>query len=122
METLEAFVTRFIGLVGCYHHKCKSEMYSLKKVDTNIKRKMGVFAWVRELKRNNMFEISTYKILGDKSNVSHLADKVVPGMHFVPAKKDGGEGTGIVFYVEKGSRGTDYEKAVKALKAICSLK
>ncbi|MDP1833091.1 MAG: hypothetical protein Q8K67_13615 [Geothrix sp.] len=83
---------------------------------------MGVFAWVRERKRKNVFGISTYKILGDKCNVSNLADKVVPGLIFIPKKKDAVEGTGIVFYVLKGSKGKDYEKAVKAIMAICSLK
>ena len=122
METLGAFVARFTGLIGCYHHKCNSEIYSLKRNDTMIRGRMGVFAWVQERKRKNVFEVSTYKILGDGCNVSYLADKVVPEMHYVSKKKDGGEGTGIVFYVQKGSGGKDYEKAVKALKAINSLK
>jgi len=122
METLREFISRITGMVGCFNHKCKGELYSLKLIDTNLKGRMGVFAWVRELKRNNVFEISTYKILGDKSNVSYLADKVRIGMHFVSKKRDCGEGTGIIFYIQKGSRDRDYEKAVKALRAIYLLK
>jgi len=76
----------------------------------------------RGKEKNNAFEISTYKKLGDKANVSHLADKVGLGMHYVSKKKDGGEGTGIVFYVQKGSTGKDYEKTVQTLRAILPLK
>ena len=80
---------------------------------------MGVFGWVRELKRIDTFEISTYEKLGDRSHVTHLADKVVPGMHYVSRKDDGeGAGTGIVFYVQRGSAGSDYQKAVQALMEI----
>ena len=122
METLKEFIPRLTERVRCFYHKCKSEMYSLKKADTNLKGRMGVFAWARELRRDDKFEISTYKTLGDKSNVTHLADKIVPGMMFVSKKQDVGEGTGIVYYVLKDSRGPDYEKAVEALKAILSLK
>ncbi len=107
--------------VGCFCHKSKSyERYSLKKADTNLKGKMGVFAWV--IKQRNVFQINSYKKLGDKSNVTHLADKIVPGLIFVSKKQDSEEGTGIIFYVQGNSRGPDYKKAVEALKAILSLK
>lgn len=79
---------------------------------------MGVFGWVEEKKRNNAFEVSTYKKLGDRSDVSHLADRVVLGMHYVSKKKDGGEATGIVFCIEKGIIERDYQRAVQALRAI----
>jgi len=95
METLGEFIPRLTERIRCFYHKCKSEMCSLKKADTNLKGRMGVFAWVRELRRGNVFDISTYKKLGDKSNVTHLADKIVPGIHFVPKKQDVGEGTGM---------------------------
>jgi hypothetical protein len=122
METLEEFIPRLTERVRCFYHKCKSGVYSLKKADTNLKRRMGVFAWVGERKKDNVFEIQSYKKLGDKSNVTHLADKIVPGAIFVSKKQDFGQGTGITFYVQKDSRGPDYEKAVEALKAILSLK
>ena len=122
METLEEFIPRLTERVRCFFHKCKSERYSLKKADTNLKGRMGVFAWVEERKKDNKFEIGSYKNLGDKSNVTHLADKIVLGANFVSKKQDFGQGTGITFYVQKDSRGPDYEKAVEALKAILSLK
>jgi len=118
MEALEKFVERLIGSIGCYSHKCETEMYSLKKNDKNMKGRMGVFAWVKELKRDDKFEISTYKTMGDEANVSQWSDKTVPGMHFVAKHKDKGEGTGIVFYVKRGGKGHDYEKAVRSLRAI----
>ena len=118
MDTLEKFVERLIGSVGCYYHKCKTKTYSIKKNDTNKKGRMGVFAWVKELKRDDKFEISTYKTMGDEAKVSHWSDKIVTGMHYVSKNKDKGEGTGIVFYVKRGSKGYDYEKAVRSLSAI----
>ena len=119
IETLAEFAVRLSKSVGCYSHPCNSGYFSLKKVNTDLKGRMGVFGWVRELKRMNAFEISTYKRLGDKCNVTHLADKQVPGMHYVSKKDDaGGAGTGIVFYVQRGSTGQDYQKAVQTLIAI----
>jgi hypothetical protein len=82
---------------------------------------MGVFGWVEEKKRINVFEISTYKTLGDKSNVTRLADRVMPGMHYVSKKKDGGEATGIVFCIQKGSMEIDYQRTVDVLRAIVQI-
>lgn len=121
-ESLEKFVVRLSKSVNCYSHPCKSGIFSLKKVNTALKGRMGVFGWVRELKRMNLFEISTYKKYGDRCNVTHLSRKEVPGMHYVSKKDDAeGDGTGIVFYVQKGSTGQDYRKAEQALKAIINL-
>jgi|GEM_PF-1237061 len=118
-ETSTEFVFRLCKSIESYFHLCNSGIFSLKKINTDIKGRIGVFGWVQELKRINAFKISTYKKLGDKSNVTHLADKEVPGMHFVPKKDDDkGAGTGIVFYVKRGSKGEDYQRAVQALMAI----
>lgn len=122
MESLVDFVARLSKSVGYYFHSCNSGIFSLKKVNTNLKGRMGVFGWVRELKRMNAFEISTYKKFGDRCNVTHLSDKQVPGMHFVSKKGDAeGAGTGIVSYVQKDSTGQDYRKAEQALRAIIAL-
>lgn len=84
---------------------------------------MGVFGWIRELKREDLFKIETYGYLGDRAEVSGLADEVKEGMHFIAKKKDlDGKGTGIVFNVRKDSHGGDYRKAIKALRAIMALK
>jgi hypothetical protein len=123
METLGEFIQRLAERVGCFYHKCQSSgMYSLKKAETNVKGKMGVFAWVFERKRDNVFQIDSFKKLGDKSNVTHLADKIAGGLIFVSKTQDSEAGTGIIFYVQKNSKGPDYEKAVEALKAILSVK
>ena len=99
--------------VKCYYHRGKSDRYSLKKVDTNIKGKMGVFGWVEEKRGENKFEILTYKTLGDKYTVADLVDRVVQGMHYVSKREDAGEATGIVFCIQKGSMERDYQKAVQ---------
>ena len=121
METLDDFSTRLSKSVGCYNHKCRSDRYSLKKYNSNERLKMGVFAWIEERKRTKSFEISTYKKYGDQCSVTDKADKIVPGMHYISKKKDDGEGTGIVFFVKNGSADVDFDKMVKALKAILSL-
>jgi len=122
IESLEKFVVRLSKSVGCYCHPCKSGIFSLKKVNTDLKGRMGVFGWVREVKRMNAFEISTYKKLGDRCKVTHLSDRQVPGAHYVSKKDDvEGAGIGIVFYVQRGSTGKDYEKVVQALIAIINL-
>jgi hypothetical protein len=83
---------------------------------------MGVFGWIRELKREDLFRIETYEGLGDRAGVSDLADEVREGMYYTSKKKDpGGKGTGILFNVKKGSYGEDYQKAIRALRAIMAL-
>ena len=123
MENLDEFVTRFSNSVGCYYHQCKTRIFSLKRVDANIRGKMGVFGWVGERIRKNLFIIQTYKYLGDKAGVSGLADEVQEGGIFIPKKKDPeGKGTAINFYVRKDSHGEDYQKAVRAFRAILPLR
>ncbi len=42
-------------------------------------------------------------------------------MHYVSKKKDGGEATGTVFSIQKGSMGKDYQRTVEALRAIVQI-
>jgi len=106
--------------VGCYyHHTSKAPLYSLKKYDTNERGKMGVFGWVNELKRKNSFKVDTYWYLADKAGVAQLADDIKEGMIYVSKKDDlEGKGIGISIFVENGSAGEDYQKAVKVLTAV----
>ena len=123
METIEDFVQRISKALSCHNHLTQSgNLYSLKKFNSNRRRRMGVFGWVKELKRKGLFEISTYKHLGDKARVSDLADKVKEGMHYVSKKKDTeGKGTGLIFYVKKDSDRDDYKKTTKAFREIIEL-
>ena len=113
---LEEFVMRLCYEVGCYYHKTQANYYSLKKYDTEQRGQMGVFGWVQELIRNKKYKISTYKILGDKAGVSHLANAVKENMHY--SKR----GIGLIYYVEKESVAEDFRNTVKALKAIMAIK
>jgi hypothetical protein len=92
-------------------------MYSLKNYGSKYRGHMGVFGWVRELKRKAVFEVSSYKVLGDKAGVSNLADAMKPGYHW--GRKDG-----IIFYVDVDPEvgGDKYQNTVRALKAILSFK
>ena len=111
METLSNFVNRFCASVGCYSHPNQSTtQYSLKKYNNMQSLHMGVFGWVRELKRKRCFEFSSYKDLGDKANVSQLADLIKLRYQW--------EKEGILFYVEYDSKGEDYQRAVRAARAI----
>jgi len=84
---------------------------------------MGVFGWVRELKREALFRIETYGYLVERAGVGDLAEEVREGMHYTSKKRDpDGKGVGILFNVTKGSHGVDYQKAIKALEAIMALK
>jgi len=119
MERLKGFVERVSESIGCYYHLTGSGFYSLKKFESDQKGQMGVFGWVRELKRADLFRLETYEGLGDRAGVRDLADEVREGMHIVSKKKDpDGKGTTILFNVGKGSHGEDYQKAVRALRAI----
>jgi hypothetical protein len=119
MERLKGFVERVSESIGCYYHLTGGGLYSLKKFESDQKGQMGVFGWVRELKRGDLFRIETYEGLGDRAGVRDLADEVREGMHIVSKKKDpDGKGTRILFNVGKGSHGEDYQKAVRALRAI----
>ena len=124
MESPEVFAIRLCDEINCYYHLTRSgHLISLKKFNTDEHGKMGVFGWIRELKRKDLFEISTYKHLGDDAGVSELADKIKEGMHYISKNKDSeGTGAGIVFFVKKGSKGEDYKKAVKALRAIIAVR
>ncbi len=112
METLAEFVVRLNNSVGCYSHMCGSGIFSLKKFNTDIRGRMGVFAWA--LERNNLFRIDTYKKLTDKLDLTKYADVIVPNQHF--GKEDGAD-----FYVKNASDGGDYQKTVKVLRAILPL-
>jgi hypothetical protein len=123
MERLKFFVERVSESIGCYYHLNGGGFYSLKKFESDQRGQMGVFGWIREFKRGDLFRIQTYECLGDKAGVSDLADEVREGMHSISKKKDpDGKGTGIFFNVRKGSYGKDYQKAVRALRAIKVLK
>lgn len=124
IESFYDFTARLSKDVGCYyHHTSKAPLYSLKKNNTDEHGKMGVFGWINELKRDNTFRIDTYWYLADKANVVHLADATKDGMNYRSKKYDPeGKGTGISFFVRNGSNGEDYQRAVRALKAILSRK
>ncbi|MBK7551667.1 MAG: hypothetical protein IPI61_08395 [Syntrophaceae bacterium] len=114
METLSNFVNRFCTSVRCYSHPNRStSQYSLKKFDNLQHLRMGVFGWVRVIKGQECFEVSSYKDLGDRAGISHHADLVKPRYQW--------EKKGILFYVKSDSKGEDYQRAVDAMRAILAV-
>ena len=110
METLDEFVTRFSESVGCYYHKCRSGIFSLKRVNTDNRGVQQVFAWVSELKRKAIFRVGTNRDLAELVGVSELANGE-------KLRQDWNK-TGVFFCINKGSTDEDYQKAVRALRAI----
>ena len=111
-ETLIQFTDRLCKNVGCYYHVNKSKKrYSIQKHNSTKPKHMGVFGWVSERKGIESFRISTYKKLGDKAGVTGLADEIKQGLEY-------GQDDGLIFYVRNGSNSNDYQKVVKALRAI----
>jgi len=117
-ESIRDFAERLSKSVGCYFTENKSN-YNLKKYNTSKKGQMGVFGCIHKRKKSPEFWISTYKYLAD-SNAIAVADRIVEGMHFISKHKNSvGIATGLVYYVNEGSSGSDYQKAVRALRAVC---
>lgn len=114
METLHEFVERLSKNVGGYSHPCKSGIVSLKKNKRQTHGDMGVFAWVRELKRKGVFEVATYKDLAEKAEVYDLFSGEKPKMHW--------NHTGIFIFVKKGSKENNFQNVIKALTAILKMK
>lgn len=112
METLNDFAERFCKSTGCYWHESKSGV-SLKKIDTSVKGKMGVFAWISMFKKNMSFKITTIKDPADKAGVNGLADGEKPNMNW--------NKPGYFFMVENGSSEEDFSKAVRAIKAMLDI-
>ncbi len=118
METLGDFLKRFSTDVACYCKKNKSN-YSLKKYDSDRRGHMGVFGWVRERSTKDLFVISTYECLADTRAIAE-ADRKKAGAHYISKDRDPeGKGTGLYYYVRRGSKDSDYQKAVRALRAVC---
>ena len=114
MENLRTFTMRLCQSVGCYSHPNQTpNHYSLKKYDSVYGGHMGVFGWVRELKRKAVFEVSSYKVMADRAGVSHLADSEKRRFQW--------EEDGVLFYVKPDSNGSDYQKTVKALIGVLAL-
>ena len=112
METLHEFTDRFSKSVGCYYHVCDSGIFSLKKVNSDSRGSQKVFAWVEERKRTGLFRIGTYKHLAIRAGVVDLADDITD--HWgIP---------GVLYNVRKGSAAEDFQKAVRALRAILPFK
>lgn len=114
METLAEFVGRLRKSIGCYYHLCKSEYFSLKKVNTGIKGRMGVFAYVLEKKRNGLFRVDISDHIAHRAGVKKLACEEKPKLMWGRP--------GVCFFVRKGSASEDYQKAVKALRAVLLLR
>lgn len=117
-ESIRNFAERISKDVGCYFTENKSN-YNLKKYNTSKRGRMGVFAWIHERKKGQQFWITTYKYLADDKAITD-ADIIKEGMHFISKKKDvDGIATGLIYYISKGSNGSDYQRATRALRKIC---
>ena len=112
METLAGFVERLSKDVGCFSHRLKSGLYPLKRNNTMQRGRMDVFGFVKELR--DKFRIHTSKDDANTANVFDLFDGSKDNLWF------GAPGSFI--FVEKGSNGEAYQKAITAFKTIMNSK
>ena len=112
MEDLELFVKRLSKDVGCHQHKNETN-YSLQKYAIMKQGHMGVFGWVKETK--GVFYVDTYEYLADAQGIAD-ADHRDPKMHWGSKNKE--RAKGLRYKVRRDSNGSDYQKAVRALRAI----
>lgn len=113
METLKEFVERLKKEIPCYYHQRVKGNFSLTKYDTSS-REMGLFAVVTELKYK-------FRIMGKEWLANDECKKWGKlGWWDHGTNRDGTKRHGLIFYVNKGSKGQDkdYNDAVRCLKVI----
>jgi len=113
METLSGFVARLTKDIPCYHHPRKDpQKVSLTKYNTPNPQKMALFAVVTEL--DSKFKIKTKAWLANEQ--CKKIGKLTWFGH--GTEPDGTKLRGLDFYVNKGSKGQDFQIAVCCLKVI----
>jgi len=121
-EDVEIFVWRLCRAAGCYYRQ-NVRNYSLTAFDSPNRVAAGVFAWVRDTGGAGPFSIAAHRNLVEQAGMTGLADREVPGKMVKSRNSDFNQATASVyFFVEKGSEGADFDRAVTAMKALMELK
>jgi hypothetical protein len=112
---LTDFITRLTGDISCYSHQRKSPReYSIKKYNTMKPGDMGHFATVYDKPGRGQFKIITKEWLTD----DECKQNGILGRWGYGTEPNGTKQLGIVFYVNKGSRGGDYQQVLRCLRIV----
>ena len=82
-EQDEGFIKQLAKDIGCHYSKANERTFNLKKYKSDIKGKMGIFAWVHK-EDNNYFWIATRKIWVEEARAKILAGRKKPGINCFP--------------------------------------
>ena len=115
IETLSDFIHRLAEDVPCYSHQRKSpKEYSLKKHNTMKQKGMGHFATVYDKPRKGQFKLITKEWLAD----DECKQNGKLGRWGYGTEPNGTIQLGVVFFVNRGSLGEDYQKVLRCLRIV----
>ena len=107
-EQDEGFIEQLADDIGCYYVKVNTRTYNLNKFSSDIRSKMGVFAWVHK-EAENCFWISTRKIWVEETKAKVLAGRRKSGINNFPRDTQHAEDS-VCFDIKD-----DYQKTVRAM-------
>jgi len=110
-EQDEVFIKQLAMDIGCHYCKANERTYNLNKFDSDIRSKMGVFAWVHK-EDKDCYWISTRKIWIEEAKAKVLAARKASGIYSFPKDTQPTEDT-VCFDTQDG-----YQKTVIALRLI----
>jgi len=114
-ETLTDFITRLTNDIPCYAHQRNSPReYSLTKHNTIKPRHMCHFATVYDKPRRGQFKIITKEWLAD----DECKQNGILGRWGYGTELNGTTQLGVLFFVNKGSRGGDYQQVLRCLRIV----
>ena len=111
VEQDEGFIKQLASDIGCYYCQANERTYNLNKFDSDIRREMGVFAWVHK-EENDYFWVSTRKIWVEEAKAKALAGRKKSGIGSFPRDTQHAEDS-VCFNTKD-----DYLKTVNALSLI----
>ena len=82
-EQDEGFIKQLAKDIGCHYSKANERTFNLKKYRSDIKGKMGVFAWVHK-EDNKYFWVATRKIWVEEAKSKLLTGRRKLGINCFP--------------------------------------
>ena len=83
VEQDEGFIKQLASDIGCHYSKANERTFNLKKYKSDIKGKMGIFAWVHK-EDNDYFWVATRKIWVEEAKVRLSTGRKKPGINCFP--------------------------------------
>lgn len=111
----ENFIKKLAGDIGCHYSRANNRTYNLNKFKSDIKGKMGVFAWIHK-EENEYFWVATRKLWVEEARAKALAGGKKRGINCFPRDIQHAEDS-VCFDTK-----TNYDRTVKALSLINKLR